>query len=138
MATNKTPIFLNTIVGKSTIFNNAAGSTPAIVFSAGADGGSITNIVATSTDTSARILVLTMDDGVTTVQLGEVSVPIGAGTNGSTPAVNVRDLDQLKGLFQNDGSILVGAGCTLRINIKTAVTAAKEVHVYTAGGSYSA
>ena len=138
MSTNKNPIFLNLVTIINQSIANADGTTPKIVFTATADGGAVTKCSATTTDTSAVIAVLTVSDGTTTVTLGEVTVPAGAGTDGSTPAKNLLDSAAMPGAFQEDGSLVLGNAATLSINAKVAVTAAKTLDISTQGGQYAA
>jgi hypothetical protein len=138
MATNKRPIFINTVVSTVIEIDNADGTAVQTVLAGGTDGSGVTNLTATTTDTSAVIAVLTMTDGSTTNVLGEVNVPAGSGTDGASPAVNLLEALDIPGAFQADGSILVGANATLQVNAKSAVTAAKVLSVTAAGGSYSA
>ena len=138
MATNKEPIFLNTAITKNVEIDSAASTATFAVFTAGSDGGIVTNLSATTTDTSAVICVLTMNDGAQTNVIGEVSVAAGSGTDGSSPTVNILDVNALKGLLQADGSLIVGANAVLSVNAKSAVTAAKTLNVSMSGGSYSA
>lgn len=137
MATNKNPIFLNSVSQDSSQIDNAAGTTPVTVFTAGGDGGAITNIIATTTDTSAVTLVVSVDDGTTTNVIGEILVPAGSGTDGSSVSVNVLDPIKLAGALQADGSLLMGPTASLDIGAKSAVTAATIVSIVTIGGSYS-
>ena len=138
MATNKKPIFLNSVISKNVEIDNAAGTASSAVFTAGADGGVAVNLTATSTDTSAVICVLTINDGSQTNIIGEVSIPAGAGTDGTTAAVNILDDTAMPGRFQNDGSLIVGANAVLLVAAKSAVTATKTLNVSMSGGSYSA
>lgn len=138
MATNKNPIFLNAVIGKTLAIANADGTTEQTVYAAGADGGAITNMVASTDDTSDVTVVISIDDGTLSVPIGEVVVPAGAGTDGSTPAKDLLDAAKMPGLFQADGSLILGASTELHVNPKSAVTAAKTLNVAAAGGSYSA
>ena len=137
MTTNKDPIFLNSVESKAASIANADGTTLELMFTAGADGGAITQLMATTDDTSAVIAVLTLSDGTDAVVIGEVTVPIGAGTDGSTPAVNLLDELAMPGAFQNDGSLLMGPLATLSVNAKVAVTAAKTLNLALQGGQYA-
>ena len=137
MATNKDPIFFNTVISKSVEFDNAASTTAEDIFSASTDGGAVTNLSATTTDSADVIVVLRMNDGVTVNVLGEVKVPAGSGTNGTASSVNLLDADALPGVLQNDGSLIVGANSILTVAPKAAVTAATVLSVTCTGGSYS-
>ena len=137
MATNKNPIFLNSVFSKNVEIDNAQGTTSEIVFTAGADGGAITNLSATTTDTAAVIVVLTMNDGTQVNVIGEVTVPAGSGTDGTAATKNLLDSTVLAGVLQTDGSLVIGANAALSVAAKAAVTATKILSVASAGGSYS-
>jgi hypothetical protein len=134
MATNNKPIFLNTLVTAVDTIVPADTTATKTMLTAGADGAGVTNLTAASDDTSTVTLVIKIDG----VQAGEVVVPIGAGTDGSTPAKNLLDSTAMPGLFQADGSLLLGPLAVLTVNAKATITAAKTVSIILAGGSYSA
>ena len=137
MTTNKDPIFLNSVVTSNNSIANGDGTALQEVLTAGADGGAVTRMSATTTDTSAVIAVLTLNDGTTAIVIGEVSVPAGAGTDGSTPAVNLLSSVAMPGLLQADGSLPMGSAAVLSVSAKVAVTAAKTLDVTALGGQYA-
>lgn len=138
MTTNKAPIFLNTVSGSNVSIANGDGTTQKNALVAGADGAAVTNLSATSDDTSDKTIVLQINDGSTSIVIGEVVVPDGSGTNGVDPAVNLLDAVALPGVLQADGSLILGAGCTLTLGAKVAVTAAKTINIHVQGGQYAA
>ena len=138
MATNKSPIFLNSIVTLCASINTAFGTGSKTILTAGSDGGGVTNLSATTDDTSDVIAVLKMNDGSTTVVIGEVTVPAGAGTDGTTPAKDLFDAEAMPGILQADGSLLLGPSAILTVNAKVAVTAAKTLDITSTGGQYGA
>jgi len=138
MTTNKAPIFLNTVSSANVSIANGDGTTQKNALVAGADGAAVTNLNATSTDTASKIVVLKINDGSTSIVVGEVTVPAGSGTNGTAPAVNLLDDVAMPGLLQADGSLILGAGCTLTLGVKAAVTAAKTIDINVQGGQYAA
>lgn len=137
MSTNKNPIFLAS-VASSNIQLDAADTTVAkTIFTAGADGGAITNLSATTDDTTAITVVVSSNDGAQTNVLGEVIVLPGAGTDGSTPAKNILDAVAFPGVLQADGSLVVGANTVITVAAKVTITAAKVLSLSAVGGSYS-
>ena len=137
MSTNKDPIFLNSVVTKNQQIDNADGTTGFIVFTAGADGGAVTRLSASTTDTSAVIVTLTINDGTDSVDVGEVTVPLGSGTDGSTPIKDLQDGSALPGLLQADGWLILGPPATLTVAAKVAVTATKDLNITAQGGQYN-
>ena len=137
MTTNKDPIFLNSVVTSNNSIANGDGTALQTVLTAGADGGAVTLMSATTTDTSEVIAVLTLNDGTTAVIIGEVTVPAGAGTDGATPAKNLLDNVAMPGALQADGSLVMGPTAVLSVSAKVAVTAAKTLDVTASGGQYA-
>lgn len=115
--------------------NNASGTATSNLFTAGANGALIDSISVVSTDTSAVIVVLSVDDGTLDNLIGEVTIPIGAGTDGSTPAVNLLDAAALP-FLQSDGGLPLGPTDILKIAAKVAVTATKQVDFRAFGGDF--
>ena len=137
MATNKEPIFLNVPSTVNQSIANSDTTTAKVMATAGADGGAVMTMSATTTDTSDVIAVLNINDGSVTIVVGEVTVPAGAGTDGSTPAKNLLDTLAMPGLFQNDGSLILGPAAILSVGAKATVTSAKTLDISAQGGSYS-
>ncbi len=135
MATTKNPIFLGTPEGAGISFANADGTTAKTLFTAGINGGAITQVTAVSDDTVDRIAVISFDDGTTSFKIGEVTIAAGAGTNGNVAAVNIFDITKLPNL-DADGSYILKASTGLEINMKVAVTAAKTIDIVAVAGNY--
>ena len=138
MATNKLPIFLNTVTTNNVSILPADTTVDQDLVTAGADGASVTNLTATTTDTSAVIVVIKVNDGTTDLIIGEVTVPIGSGTNGTAPTKNLLDAIAMPGVLQEDGSLLLGATAILSVAAKSTITTAKTLDISAVGGSYSA
>lgn len=136
MATNKEPIFPNSVALTGITFLPADTTVAKVFVLAPADGQNIASIGVTSTDTSAVILVLTLNDGSSDFIIGEVTIPIGAGTDGSTPAVNLLSSGDMP-FFQADGSMVLEGTWSLKINAKTTITVAKQIDLVAFGGNYA-
>jgi len=137
MATNKDPIFLNTVTGSGLTFLPADASAQKTLITAPADGSALTDISCTSTDTNDVVMVITLNDVSSDFLIGEVNVPAGSGTDGSSPAVNLLSAAALP-FLQADGSILIPATWLVKINAKTTITAAKQIDVVGFGGNFGA
>ena len=136
MASNKDPIFLNSLQATPVQILNADASTEKTVFTAGAaEGGLLTVLSATTDDTTAVDLVVKLKSGATTNILGIVNIPIGSGTDGTTDAVNILIGSEIS-YKQDDDSIPVGKGDSIVVNALATVTSGKTVYVTAAGGSY--
>ena len=135
MVANVDPIFLQVTKNPLKSIVNAEGTTVQQIFTAGADGGAITQLTATSDDTSAVTVVLGINNGLASFVIGEVVVAAGAGTNGSTKAVDLLQAERIP-LVDADGSIVMQANYILEVSAKSTVTAAKTLTVSGVGGDY--
>jgi len=136
MSTNKDPIFFNSVFSDNTTFTSADTTVAKTIATVTADGGGVTNLSASSSDSAAITVVLTLNDGSTVAQLGEVIVPIGAGTNGTTPAKNLLDAVAMPGIFQNDGSLAMGPSAILQVAAKVTMTTG-TLGISATGGNYA-
>lgn len=136
MATNKDPIFLGSISSKNVTIVPGDGTGSKSVFAAGADGGAVVKLSATLT-TTAVVVILTLNDGTTSLVIGEVTVAANAGTDGSTAAQNLLDTLAMPGVLQADGSLVLGPNGSLSVAAKVALGAG-VLNVMAQGGSYSA
>lgn len=137
MPTNKATIFANDIAETGTSFTDADTTVAKAIFLAPADGSTITNINATSDDTSDVIAVITKNDGSNDFIIGEITIPAGAGTDGVTPAKSLLDSVAIPGALQNDGSMILKAAWSIKVNAKVTMTAAKQVDIVASGGGYA-
>lgn len=135
MVANVDPIFLKDTDNPLVAINNASGTTVQQIFTATADGGAVTELTAVSDDTSIVIITIGINDGSTSFPIGEVSIPAGAGTDGTTPAKNLLDATVIP-ILDADGSIILQAAYVLEVNAKVAVTATKTVNIAGVAGNY--
>lgn len=135
MVANTTPKFQDGPKVAGQTIENADSTNLKTLFTAGADGALIDNIAVISDDTSAVIITITLNDGTTDFGIGELSIPAGAGTDGSTAAENLLDALKLPYL-QAGGGITLGSNHVLKVNAKSAVTATKKVTLVAFGGDY--
>lgn len=114
---------------------NSDGTATVALFTAGENGALIDNVSVVSTDTVAVILVLSLDDGTLETLIGEVSIPAGSGSDGSSPVKNLLDAVALP-FLQSGGGLPLGANDVLKIAAKVAVTATKQLDIRAYGGDY--
>ena len=139
MAVVNVPIFPQAPKNGKVQIVNADGTTLKTVYTADTDGTKITGLIATSTDSSARVLEWGVENGGTFFQMGCVNVPIDAGFVIGTPAVNVFNLTNNPGLpIDNDGQpyVLLISGDTLRVRVQSAVTSTETIHVVAIGADF--
>ena len=131
MAANTTPIFPGTVTTDAVKFENADGTTAKTLLTAGAAGTRVDAIVVTSTDTAARTLTLGLLKNAVTYRIGEIVVPIGAGTNGTE-----KPADGITLALPMLDCLHIEAGCSLTVAAQVAVTAGKAIDVVALGGDY--
>ena len=131
---NKEPIFQTEPSTPGLTIVNADSTTLKTLVTAGADGALVDNISVVSNDTSAVDLVVVITVGAVDYNIGEVEIPIGAGT-GTTVSHNLLNTTDMPFLQQN-GSLPLQASAILKVGAKVAVTAAKTVYVVAYGGQY--
>lgn len=130
------PTFVGTPKITSVKIVNADASTAKTVVTAGASGTKIVSLVATSDDTSARVIQVSLVRSATSYLIGAVNVPTLSGTDGATQSV---DLLNITGLPQDaDGQhyIFLESGDTLTVTSTSTVTSAKTVTATAVHGSF--
>lgn len=118
---------------------NADGTAKKAIVTPVAAGTRLKSLIVTSDDTVQRTLQLVKSVGGVDYILGEVDIPIGAGTDGATNAVDFFAGTRLRGL-QTDGIskwLDIASGTTLSLQSKVAVTAAKTIYIAGEGGDFT-
>ena len=111
---------------------NADGQNQKTVYAAGANGSKVTALIATSSDTSARDVQISITNGGTSYPLGTISVPIGAGNSSAAVSVNLLNSTALPGIaIDSDGNpyIHLVSGDTLTVSALSTVTSGKLITV---------
>lgn len=125
------PVFLSNMKDAVLALVNGTGTTATILVTPGASGSRVKSLQFTSDDTVSRTFQLIKTKSAVDYVLGEIVVPAGAGTDGTTPGVNGLNATNMPGM-QSDGLLRfidVPSGTTLKIKPKVAITAAKTVNV---------
>ena len=137
MPANTNPIFKAIPRTEAVALANANGTTSVLLFAADTKNGSIIEAIgATTTDTSAVEIDLTLFDGTNSFPLGSATIPVGAGTNGgTTPAVDVLNATDLPWL-RSDLILILAAGWSLKVAAHAAITSGKVATVFALGGDY--
>lgn len=100
------------------------------LYTAGANDAVVKSLMACSTDTAARNVVLVVNNGTADFIIGCVNVPITAGDTGAVAAVDLLAAALLPGLplDQNGKRVLpMQTGHILKVGVLVAVTAAKQI-----------
>jgi hypothetical protein len=134
------PTLISTVRETAIKIQNADGTAnKSLGVAAVAAGTRVKSLIITSDDTVARTLQLIKTLGGVDYILGEIVVPIGAGTDGATAAVDGLGSSLLKGL-QTDGLtkwLDVANGTTINLRSKVAVTAGKTIYATAELGDFT-
>jgi len=135
---SSTPAFVATPkVTPQSWTNSDSANTKKTICTAGSGGSKVVAILAASTDSSARVFQIFLTRSATDYLLGALSVPITAGSDGTTSAANLLAL--IPGLpLDNDGQryLFLENGDVLKANNVTQVTSAKEIDVTVIFGNF--
>lgn len=132
MAVTATPIYPQTHKNAVLSIVNATGTSVTTLYAAGTNGSKVEGIYVTSTDTSARDLAIYYVVSATNYQLGQISIPITAGTLNTAPSINLLTSTQLSGLprdVNGNPYLYLASGTTLSIAAPVAVTTAKAINI---------
>src|SRR2546421_6998035 len=129
--TPNAPIFVQTPKFPHLQLTNANGTTAQTLYACGTNGSKITAMWATSTDTAARDIRISVLNTSTYVQT-TVTVPLSSGNVAGAPAVNLMSPTNWPGLpIDSDGNpyFLCASGDTLQAAAVTTITTALFVNI---------
>jgi hypothetical protein len=131
MSLSNLPFFPQALNTDKQTLANADGQTVKAVSAAGTNGSKVSMLLATSTDTTARDVILYVTISATNYQIGQIQLPITAGALNSTPTVNLLNSSQLQLPLDANGNpfIYLGPGATLSVSAPVSITSAKTVTV---------
>jgi len=132
MTANTNPIYQAKPSTPGISITSSEGTALQTLFTATGDGALIDHISVTSTDTAIITLSLTLNDGTSDFVIGEVDIPVGAGT-GTVPAKNLLDKTEMP-FLQADGSLPMGASTILKIAADGTQTGTLDIVLF--GGQY--
>lgn len=135
MAKTFKPPFPQTIQNYAVDFVNADGTTMQALVAGATEGTRVDTIVATTDEVVANVLNIELYDGATAYRIGQVAIPAGAGTDGTTKAISVLNDIELP-FLKEDLSILVENGWSLRVAPNTAVGSGDTLNVVAIAGDY--
>lgn len=119
-------------------FANADATAFKSLLTAGTSGSRVDTLIGTNTDAAnAYVVQLAVQKSGVDYVIGEVSVPIGAGTNGSAKSVALLNSTDIPGLaYTENGAIYLESGVILRARTKTTVAGANTVQITGVAGDY--
>lgn len=116
---------------------NADGTSFKSLMVPGSSGSRLDALSAINSDASnAYVLQFAIQVSGVDYEIGEVTVPIGSGTNGTAKAVNVLNETDLPQLANTLNVLFLANGATLRVRSKTAVSGVNTVKLVGFGGDY--
>jgi hypothetical protein len=139
VAVTATPIFPQTIRNAVLTLNNASAETVTVLYTGGANGSKIENLLVTSTDTSARDISLYFVISSTDYLVGTISIPATSGSVDSVPTVNLLASANLPGLARDANGnpyLYVGSTTSLAVGALTTITSGKQIQFIAQGGDY--
>ena len=141
MAKNTQVYFTKDLRFKPSIFASTDGITAKQIFDPSLEGSRIDAIIISSTSASSKTLLLQVNNGSVISKLGHITVPAGAGTNGSVSVVsglNKGNLPWLK--IDAAGNPYVNLNFNMNIEVKllAALGAGETIDVTVQGANYDA
>ena len=139
MAGNNNPIFPGTLQNYRARIQNADGTTPVTLITGPTNGCKVESIAVTSDDTVAVVLQLIATISAVDYILGECTIAIGSGTNGTAKAVNLLNTTDFPWLRSDEAGrpyLYVASGTTLKLKAKTAVSSTKTVAAFAQAGDF--
>jgi hypothetical protein len=134
------PTLISTVRDVAIVLQNADGTAKkSLGVAPPAAGSRIKALHITSNDTAAQTLQLIKTIGGVDYILGEIAVPAGAGTDGTSNAVNGLAGTRIPA-FQTDGIakwLDVANGSTINLLSKVAVTAGKTINIVAEIGDFT-
>lgn len=132
------PSFISIPKNPATSFANADASNFKTIMSAGSLGSRLDSLFVSNSDTTnAYVLQLAIQKSSVNYIIGEISIPIGAGTNSSTKSVAALNTVDIPGLaFTESGALYLESGALLVGKVKSTVAGANTVQVIGVGGDY--
>jgi hypothetical protein len=107
------------------------------LMAAGANGSRVDLLGVTNSDAAnPYVLQLAIQKGGTDYVIGEVTVPTGAGTNGTAKAVNLLNSADLPQVDNTVQVLYLESGATLRARSKTTVSGVNTLNIVGNGGDY--
>lgn len=141
MAKNTQVYFTKDIRFKPTTFLPADTTIAKLIFNPSAEGSRVDGIAVASTSVTQRVVQLRVNDGILISKLGTITVPAGAGTNGSVAIVsglNRGNLPWLKIDSNGNPYINLNNGMNLEASILTTLGAGETIEFTVFGANYDA
>jgi len=139
MAVTATPAYPQSVQNWILQLTPTQTTTSTLFITAGTNGTKVELINVTSTDTTARDVIVNIFNSSTNYQISQISIPITAGTINSTPSVNLLTNSQFASLPRDTNGnpyIYLASGYNLYIAMGTTITTAKVVTLIAHGVNF--
>jgi hypothetical protein len=140
MSVTATPIFPQTITTGVAQIALADTTTLKTLYTAGANGSKIDNILVTSTDTASRDLQLVVTISAVDYIIGTFSVPANSGNTNSLVTLNALAHPQLVNALSVDNNgnrcLFLATGAVLKVKSLANVTSARVISLVAQGGNF--
>lgn len=118
--------------------NGITGTTKTLC-TASSDDSVIISGLFTSTDTSAKDILIYMTSGSTRYNIGVLNIPIGSGFSSGVPSISLMNNTQLPSLISDmDGNKIIHlkSGWSLDIGLKSSLTPTKQITCFVTYKNY--
>lgn len=135
-AQNQAPTFIKQPQNGKVTANS---TTNANIYTAGGNGSKITSIVCTTNSSAAVTVTLSILNTSVLYTLGTISIPANAGTNTTTPSMQVLTNSQLPNLpVDSDGNpyLFLISGDNLQVSLGAAITSPNVATFIVTGGDF--
>lgn len=139
MAVSNLPIFPQTVQSEAVQILPATTTGLVTLYTAGTNGSTINNIIATNTDSAAAYLItLTITIAAVNYIIGTINVPANSGNSNTAPAISLINSTNIPGAFDSNGNpiLQLGSGAVLKVNSSTTVNTGKVLSFLALGGDF--
>jgi len=138
---NEIVAFTKGVGVKPVSFTNADGTTAKQIYAPDDPASRINFLAISSTSATQQYLILQINNGTTIAPLGTITVPSGAGINGSVQIVSGLNRGNLPWIqVDSDGNPFIDLNLNMNLEMRllAALATGETITVTTSGGSYAA
>ena len=124
-----------------TLLTTATGTNAVQIFAPSVEGTRVTNIIICSTSATQMTLFLQLNANGVICKLGHITVPAGAGTNGSVACVagfNTGNLPWLERDANGNGFVDLNFQMNLEVKLLNALSTGEQIDIAVKGANYDA
>lgn len=135
MAFTTTPPYPQVLNSQITEVLAAGANTPVTVFTAGANGSILSDVIVSTDDTAAQTIQILIKDGAVSYVYGQMILPIGSGTVNGSPPVNLMTTLPICQDEYGNKVLSLKASQIVQFNVLSA-TAGKKFHIFAQGRDF--